>query len=139
MDPHGFFDPGLAPAVTVDPGATVRLRTLESGWSPEPFDIDDLGSRVRHPAWTEGAGHALTGPVEVRGARAGQVLEIRIDAVVPGRWGTTYANARPSVFNDAYEMDGAEARSCTAGRSTRSPRPAATSMGTRSRCGRSSG
>jgi acetamidase/formamidase len=102
--PHGFFDPGLAPAVTVDPGGTVRLETLESGWSTVPFDVGDPGSRVRHPAWTEGAGHALTGPVEVRGARAGQVLEIRIDAVVPGRWGTTYANARPSVFNDAYGL-----------------------------------
>jgi acetamidase/formamidase len=104
--PHGFFDPGLAPAVTVDPGGTVRLRTLESGWSPEPFDVADLGSRRRHPAWTEDAGHALTGPVEVRGARAGQLLEIRIDAVIPGRWGTTYANARPSVFNAAYGLDG---------------------------------
>lgn len=106
MEPHGFFDPGLASAVSVDPGGTVRLETLESGWSPEPFDVEDLGSRRRHPAWTEGAGHALTGPVEVRGARAGQVLEIRIDAVVPGSWGTTYANAKPSVFNDAYGLTG---------------------------------
>ncbi|HST66063.1 MAG TPA: acetamidase/formamidase family protein [Mycobacteriales bacterium] len=106
MESHGFFDPGLPPAVTGDPGGTVRLRTLESGWCPEPFDVEDLGSRRRHPAWTEDAGHALTGPVEVRGARAGQVLEIRIDAVVPGSWGTTYANLRPSVFNDAYGLDG---------------------------------
>ena len=106
MEPHGFFDPSLAPAVTVDPGEAVRLETLESGWSTEPFDVADLGARVRHPAWTEGAGHALTGPVEVRGAKAGQVLEIRIDAVRPGSWGTTYANARPSVFNEAYGLTG---------------------------------
>ncbi len=106
--PHGFFDPGLAPAVTVDSGETVRFRTLESGWSPVPFEVADPGSRRRHPAWTEGAGHALTGPVEVRGARAGQLLEIRIDAVVPGGWGTTYANARPSVFNDHYRLDGTD-------------------------------
>ena len=106
MEPHGFFDPSLPPAVTVDPGGTVRLRTLESGWSPSPFDVDDLASRERHPAWTEGAGHALTGPVHGRGAKAGQVLEIRIDSVVPGSWGTTYANLRPSVFNDAYGLTG---------------------------------
>ena len=106
--PHGSFDPGLAPAVSVESGGTVRLRTLESGWSPEPFDVGDLGSRRRHPAWTEDAGHALTGPVEVRGARAGQVLEIRVDAVVPGSWGTTFANARPSIYNDAYGLTGAD-------------------------------
>jgi acetamidase/formamidase len=79
--PHGFFDPDLAPVATVEPGETVRFATLESGWSPEPFDIADPAARPRHPAWTEGSGHALTGPVAVRGARAGQVLEIRVDAV----------------------------------------------------------
>jgi acetamidase/formamidase len=104
--PHGFFDPGLAPALSVEPGETVRFRTLESGWAPEPFDIADPASRRRHPAWTEGAGHALTGPVEVRGARAGQVLEIRIDAVVPAGWGTTFANAGPTPYNTAYGLTG---------------------------------
>jgi acetamidase/formamidase len=104
--PHGFFDPGLAPAVTVDSGETVRFRTLESGWSPEPFDVHDLAGRRRHPAWTEGSGHALTGPVAVRGARAGQVLEIRIESVVPGSWGTTYANIRSTVFSERYGLDG---------------------------------
>jgi acetamidase/formamidase len=104
--PHGFFDPGLAPVATVEPGETVRFATLESGWSPEPFDVADPGSRRRHPAWTEDSGHALTGPVAVRGARAGQVLEIRIDAVVPGGWGTTYANARPTPYNERYGLTG---------------------------------
>jgi acetamidase/formamidase len=104
--PHGFFDPGLAPVATVEPGETVRFATLESGWSPEPFDVADLASRRRHPAWTEDSGHALTGPVAVRGARAGQVLEIRLDAVVPGSWGTTYANIRPTAFAERYGLTG---------------------------------
>jgi acetamidase/formamidase len=107
--PHGFFDPGLAPAVTVDPGETVRFRTLESGWSPEPFDVTDPASRLRHPAWTQGCGHALTGPVHVRGAKPGQLLEIRIEAVVPGSWGTTYANPRPAVFTERYGLGGGSA------------------------------
>ncbi|HEV7653823.1 MAG TPA: acetamidase/formamidase family protein [Mycobacteriales bacterium] len=103
---HGFFDPALAPAVTVDSGETVRFRTLESGWSPEPFDITAVPDRPRHPAWTEDSGHALSGPVEVRGAKAGQVLEIRIESVLPGSWGTTYANTRRTAFNDAYGLEG---------------------------------
>ena len=104
--PHGFFDRDLAPVASVEPGDTVRFATLESGWSPEPFDIADPAARVRHAAWTEGCGHALTGPVAVRGARAGQVLEIRIDAVRPGGWGTTYANARATAYNRRYGLTG---------------------------------
>jgi acetamidase/formamidase len=102
--PHGFFDPDLAPVATVDAGQTVRFVTLESGWSPEPFDVTDPAGRRRHPAWTEGAGHALTGPVAVRGAKAGQVLQIRIEAVEPGGWGTTYANARRTAYNERYGL-----------------------------------
>jgi acetamidase/formamidase len=35
----------------------------------------------------------------VRGARAGQVLEIAIDSVVPSPWGTTYAGLLPTAWN----------------------------------------
>ena len=35
------------------------------------------------------SGHALAGPIEVRGARAGQTLVVRIDDVRPGSWGFT--------------------------------------------------
>ncbi len=104
--PHGFFAADLAPVATVEPGETVRFATLESGWSPEPFDVTDLAGRRRHPAWTPESGHALSGPVAVRGARAGQVLRIRIEAVEPGGWGTTYANARPTPFNERYGLTG---------------------------------
>lgn len=102
--PHGFFDPGLAPVLTVEPGDTVRFGTLEAGWSVSPFPPDDLAARTRHPAWTPAAGHALTGPVAVRGATAGGTLEVRIDAVVPGVWGTTYAGVRDTPYNRAYGL-----------------------------------
>jgi acetamidase/formamidase len=102
--PHGFFDPDLAPVLTVDPGDTVRFGTLESGWATEPWPVDDPAARRRHPAHTPAAGHALTGPVAVRGARAGGTLEIRVDAVVPAGWGTTYAGARDTPYNRAYGL-----------------------------------
>jgi acetamidase/formamidase len=88
---RGWFSRDFPPVLTVDPGDTVRLRTLEAGWSPEPFPVDDLASRRRHEARDPEGGHALVGPIEVRGARAGGVLAVRIDAVVPGEWGTTFA------------------------------------------------
>ena len=34
------------------------------------------------------------------------MLRIRIEAVVPGGWGTTYANARPTAYNERYGLTG---------------------------------
>ena len=96
---HGWFDRDLPPALTVDPGTTVRFRTLDSGWFVEPDNGGDVATRRRAPEHTPDAGHALTGPVEVRGARPGQVLEIRVDDVVPASWGTTYAGLRSTAWN----------------------------------------
>ena len=101
---HGWFDPGLAPALTVAPGTTVRLATLESGWGTGPYTGPDtlagLAARPRHPAHDPAYGHALTGPVAVRGAEPGQVLSVRIDDVVPGAFGTTYVGLRSTALNE---------------------------------------
>jgi acetamidase/formamidase len=80
---HGHFSRELEPVVTVEPGDTVRIATPSSAWwleSRERFEPrdDELD-----------AGHALAGPIEVRGARSGQTLSVRIDAVRPGSWGLT--------------------------------------------------
>ncbi len=101
---HGWFDPELPPALTVDPGTTVRLATLESGWSTGPYtgpdSVDGLAARPRHPVHDPAYGHALTGPVAVRGAQPGQVLGIRVDDVVPGAFGTTYVGLRRTALNE---------------------------------------
>ncbi|SNS98014.1 Acetamidase/formamidase [Geodermatophilus pulveris] len=96
---HGWFDRDLPPALTVDPGTTVRFRTLDSGWFLEPAPGDGTAARRRAAGHTPDAGHALTGPVEVRGARAGQVLAVRVDDVVPSSWGTTYAGLRDTAWS----------------------------------------
>jgi acetamidase/formamidase len=96
---HGWFDRDLPPVLTVDPGTTVRFRTLDSSWGAGPFPGGSPFERPRAPGYEKGAGHALTGPVEVRGARAGMVLEVRIDAVVPGTFGHTYAALKPTAWN----------------------------------------
>jgi acetamidase/formamidase len=78
---HGRWSRELAPVLTIDPGDSVRFETLAVFWwhtRGEPF-------AERAPD----DGHALTGPIEVRGARAGATLSVRIDAVEPGPWGIT--------------------------------------------------
>ena len=62
----------------------MRFSTPNAGWEvgrDEPL-------RFRDPELD--TGHALAGPVEVRGARAGQVLEVQVDEVVPLSWGVTF-------------------------------------------------
>jgi acetamidase/formamidase len=81
---HGRFSRELEPVLTVDPGHAVRFSVPNAGWEVErgqPF-------RSRNPELD--TGHALAGPIAVRGARAGEVLEVRIDEVVPASWGVTY-------------------------------------------------
>jgi acetamidase/formamidase len=82
---HGYFSSALPPVLSVDPGDSVRFQSLNSGWRWDP-DVEMERDKELH------SGHALTGPVEVRGARAGQTLVVRIDEVVPGPWGVTFAH-----------------------------------------------
>jgi len=79
---HGFFSRDLEPVATIEPGDSVRLAVPNAGWCYEPGKPLALRS--------VDIGHALAGPVEVRGATAGQTLVVRIDEVVPGAWGETF-------------------------------------------------
>lgn len=99
---HGAFSADTPPALTIDAGETVRFGTWDAGWSLGPFTGGHFPDRPRHEGYTEGAGHALTGPVAVRGARAGQTLVVRIHTVVPGPWGMTCGGGWPSAFNNRY-------------------------------------
>jgi acetamidase/formamidase len=101
---HGSWDRDRPPALTVDPGTTVRFGTLDSGWSTGPYTGPDtaagLAARPRHPAHDPAHRHALTGPVAVAGAEPGQVLAVRIDDVVPAAFGTTYCGLRSTALNE---------------------------------------
>jgi acetamidase/formamidase len=81
---HGHFSRELAPVLTVEPGDSVRLSLPGFVWQVE------RGVRLPAPRPELDTGHALAGPIEVRGARAGQTLAVRIDDVVPGSWGVTH-------------------------------------------------
>jgi acetamidase/formamidase len=90
---HGHFSADLEPILAIDSGDSIAFSTLDAGWYVAPGE--------RYTPFDEqlDAGHALIGPVEVRGARAGETLEVRIDEVVPGAWGWTTAAGWPSPLN----------------------------------------
>ncbi|HEX6709688.1 MAG TPA: acetamidase/formamidase family protein [Rubrobacter sp.] len=98
---HGAFSQDLPPVLSIDSGDTVVFSTLESGWGLEPSR--ESGERRRfedfRPEW-RGDGHALCGPVEVRGAEPGMTLEVRVVDLRTGTWGRTVAGgAYPEELN----------------------------------------
>ena len=95
---HGYFSRELEPVLTVDAGDSVRISVPNAGWDTGR----DTPFASRDPELD--TGHALAGPIEVRGARAGQVLAVRIDEVVPGSWGVTFGE--PSTRIDWELADG---------------------------------
>ena len=96
----GYFSADLAPVLTVDSGARVTMSSVSGApqhMPPPPFTIPAALPAI-HKAH-EGQRflvHICTGPVAVRGAKAGQVLQVDIEAIEPWLdWG--YTLIRPTV------------------------------------------
>ncbi|GAB3564942.1 acetamidase/formamidase family protein [Amycolatopsis endophytica] len=79
------------PVLTVDPGETVRVRSLDAHGNLEPQRTP--GERCPR-MFPESRGHCLTGPIAVRGARPGDVLAVRLRSLRPDGWGFTVAAAK---------------------------------------------
>jgi acetamidase/formamidase len=92
---HGHFSRELEPVLTVEPGDSIVFSCLSSGWR----DAEHAPYAERQDGELDG-GHALVGPVEVRGARAGQTLEVAIDEVRIGAWGVTDAGGWQTPLNE---------------------------------------
>jgi acetamidase/formamidase len=101
---HGHFSRELESALVVDPGDTVEVETLAVFWQRAR---DDVFAPRQSP---EDDGHALTGPIAVRGARPGMTLAVGIEAVEPGPWGVTYST-EPNRID--WELAGALGRAST--------------------------
>jgi acetamidase/formamidase len=87
---RGWFSREYEPVETIEPGGSVTFRAFGAFWA---WDAD------AEPERPEGAGHALEGPFEVRGARAGQTLLVSIDDVVPRDWGRTWADGETFTWS----------------------------------------
>jgi acetamidase/formamidase len=86
---RGWFSRDYEAVETVEPGGSVSFQARNAGWKWDPVDVTDR---------PEGAGHALEGPFEVRGARAGRTLVVRVDEVTPRPWGETWADGEGFVW-----------------------------------------
>lgn len=121
---HGVFSRDLNPIAWVDSGDIVELETLDAWWGSEPFTAEYAPRNlVDHDRALEG--HALTGPIGVRGLRGspprnsappvvpplvaihpgattasdrthGDVLEIEFLELTPGTYGFTECGGFPT-------------------------------------------
>ena len=99
---HGHFSRDLTPVLTIESGDTVAFSCLDSGWHVAP------GKTFEPRDEKLDEGHALVGPIEVRGARAGQTLAVRIDEVRVGPFGATVAGGWSTPLNDRLGMSDGE-------------------------------
>src|SRR5262245_38454161 len=82
---HNRWHPDIPPVIEVDPGEAVVLETrdandLQIGPGATLEDLKKVARTVAHP---------LTGPVYVKGAKPGDLLEIEYLDIVPERYGWT--------------------------------------------------
>lgn len=90
---HPDFDPERPAALAIDAGDEVCfLDTLDVSWGMGQHPTTG-GARPRWEPRLDGP--ALHGPVEVRGAKPGQVLALHLQEVLPDAWGWTWVGDGP--------------------------------------------
>jgi acetamidase/formamidase len=102
---HGTFSRERDPILMVESGDRIQFSTLGAGWHVAP------GQKFEPRDAELDRGHALIGPIAIRGAERGMTLEVRINALRPVEWGWTVASGWPSAVNDRLRVaDGDEVR-----------------------------
>jgi acetamidase/formamidase len=96
-----YFSPESEPVLTVAPGDTVVVHSL---------DASGFTERQRTPGEVvptllgRGEGHCLVGPIAVDGALPGQVLAVHLTSLRPDEWGWTASAAIDNPLNRALGL-----------------------------------
>lgn len=108
----GYFDARLEPLLEVESGDSVTIRSVSGGRDVMPGPDSDLAilpelQEIHEQLTPRMPGHILTGPVAVKGAKAGDVLEVRIkDVQLRQNWGYNtirpLMGALPEDFHEFY-------------------------------------
>ncbi len=110
----GYFDAQLPPLLTIESGERVTISTVSGPIDANPPAASSLKvpaalAAVQERLTMKLPGHMCTGPVAVRGAKAGQVLQVDIEAIdLHYDWGYTRSGpllgALPDDFADKQIM-----------------------------------
>ena len=102
----GFFDAAREPVLTIASGDQVTIDTVSGGpdvLPPPGFHVPPELPEIHAHAERMLPGHILTGPVAVDGARPGDVLEVRIEAVdLRQDWGYNFHRPLSGTLPDDF-------------------------------------
>lgn len=113
----GYFDSGIAPALTVEAGTVIEIEAVTHHSGDAPDLLMDDGIRaiwdgIAPEARTPGV-HVMTGPIEIAGAEPGDALVVEILDMWPrlafgsncaAHWGRLYDNFAKERIT-IYELD----------------------------------
>lgn len=119
---HTYWSNELAPRLTVEPGETVVVETVDCNHGQVAREIDSIARNAIAPdlhdlivasAYPEPpivgrdpritGGHPLTGPIAVDGAEPGDTLVVEVLDIVPAAWGWNACSSNPEglgLLND---------------------------------------
>ena len=90
----GYFDAALAPVLTVESGDVVTISTVSGppdAMPAPPLVVPEALKAVQKSVPNRLPGHMCTGPVAVRGAKPGSVLQVEIQSIeLHYDWGYTF-------------------------------------------------
>jgi acetamidase/formamidase len=94
QDTVNVFSAAHEPAVTIDPGDTIVVRSLDAAGYLEKHEYP--GDAGKPKMFTgDFRGHCLNRPVAVRGAAPGDMLAVQVVSLAPDTWGWTTSPGAP--------------------------------------------
>jgi acetamidase/formamidase len=105
----GWFEAALPPVLTIESSDRVTVQSLSGGpltLPPAGFTVPPELLRIHSESPRKAPGHILTGPIAVRGAMPGDVLEVRILEMRPyADWGYTVVHPLAGALPDDFDHD----------------------------------
>ncbi|GAE24951.1 amidase-related protein [Halalkalibacter wakoensis JCM 9140] len=95
---HGSFSNEYEPIVTIQSGDSIQCSSIDIGWglNHPTGKRTKFTSREKEGFW----GHPILGPIAINGAEPGMTLEVKINDLVPGSYGSNCAAGKASWIND---------------------------------------
>lgn len=104
---HGAFSPDRPAILEIESGDTIVASVPDAGWGKEAPHLDGTPhATYPKPQSPEQDGHALIGPIAIKGAQPGMTLAVHIEEIVVGDYGYTYTGGFPHRVNRFFDFEG---------------------------------